>query len=151
MLFYLQGNLDNVIIGGDFNSIISEKDVSHVHSYILSNNLKKICKDLKLYDVHNIYNKGVPQYTYIKDGYGSRIDKFYVNKLRNNSNNFRTIPIDFSDHHAVIFEIDVTNVMKWYSCLWKFNASFTGDKDIYEFFNNAWNVFHGKKETILMS
>ena len=63
-----------------------------------------ICKDLKLYDVHNICNKGLPQYTYIKNGYGSRLDKFYVNKLKNNLSRFETVPVYFSDH-AVIFAL----------------------------------------------
>ena len=63
MLYYLQGNLDNVIVGGDFNSITSGDDASHVYSYLMSNNMKRICKDLKLYDVHDFCNKGLPQYT----------------------------------------------------------------------------------------
>ena len=108
--FYLQGNLDNVIFGGDFNCILSEKDVSNYHPYIMSNNLKLLCNDLKLYDIHNICNKHVPQYTYIKDGYGSRIDKIYVNKLKNNISNFCTVPVSHSDHHAVIFNSTITKV-----------------------------------------
>ena len=132
MLFYLQGNLDNLIIGGDFNSIISEKDTSYLYAHLFSNNMKGICKDLRLYDVHNVCNKGLPQYTFIKKGYGSRLDKFYVNKLKNNCNKFETIPVSFSDHHAVFFDLDSTNVIKYFSCLWKFNASMVDDRDIYE-------------------
>ena len=145
MLFYLQGNLDNVIIGGDFNSITNAKDTSHLHAYLLSNNMKYICKDLKLYDIHDICNKGLPQYTFIKNGYGSRLDKFYVNKLKYNLNNFETIPVSFSDHHAVIFDLVSTNVIKFYPCYWKFNASFVDDKDIFELFKESWNIFQNKK------
>ena len=107
--------------------------------------MKRICKDLKLYDVHDIYNKGLPQYTYIKNGYGSRLDKFYVNKLKNNLNRFETIPVYFSDHHAVLFDINLANVIKYYPCYWKFNASILDDKGVYELFKNSWNVYQNKK------
>ena len=57
--------------------------------------MKRICKDLRLYEVQDICNKGLPQYTYIKNGYGSCLDKFYVNKLKNNLNRFETMPVYF--------------------------------------------------------
>ena len=143
--FYLQGNLDNIIVGGDFNCITSEKDVSKYHSYIMSSSLKTICNDLKLYDIHNICNKGIPQYTFIKDGYGSRIDKIYVNKLKNSISNFSTVPVSHSDHHAVLFNLTITNINKYKFTYWKFNASITEDKDVYELLNNSWTIFQSKQ------
>ena len=110
LIYYLQNNVDNKILMGDFNSIISPKDSTSNASYLISESLKNLCNNLKLYDVHNIYNKGLVQYTYIKQGYGSRIDRIYVNKLRNHILYFDTIPVEFSDHHAVLLKIGIANV-----------------------------------------
>ena len=143
--FYLQGNLDNTILGGDFNCITHEKDVSKLRPYLMSNNLKAICNDLKLYDIHNLCNKGLTQYTFIKDGYGSRIDKFYVNKLKSNVSNFSTVPVSLSDHHAVIFNLTITNIIRYKFSYWKFNASVTEDNEVYELLKNSWTIFQSKK------
>ena len=137
----MRGNIDNLIFGGDFNAIISEKDVSKSQPYLMSNNLLKIYKDLKLKDIHNLCNTGIPQYTYIKEGYGSRIDMIYVNKLRYNISNFRTIPVAFSDHHAVLFNLNLANIVKYNYTYWKFNKSIIDDKDAFDLLKKSWVIY----------
>ena len=146
MLYYLQNNLDNTLLVGDFNCIISPKDSTSNASYLNSDNLKNICNNLNLYDAHNIYNKGLVQYTYIKRGYGSRIDRIYVNKLKNNILQFDTIPVEFSDHHAVLVKVDIANVYEIQrQSYWKLNASLLDDLNVYELFQNSWNVIKDAK------
>ena len=146
LLFYLQQNIDNLILGGDFNSIIRDIDASTPHSYLKSESLKSLCSELKLRDVHNANGVHLPQYTYIKQGYGSRIDRCYVNKLKNNILNFETIPVHFSDHHAVIFRLDIPNV-KWKASktYWKLNNSLLDDHEICELFKNSWEIMKKSK------
>ena len=146
MLYYLQNNLDNIILAGDFNSIISDKDSTSNASYLKSECLKNICNNLNLYDVHNIYNKGLVQYTYIKKGYGSRIDRIYVNKLKSKIQQFNTIPVEFSDHHAIMVKAGIANVNSIpRSCYWKLNNSLMSDEHICDLFKNSWIIIKSSK------
>ena len=66
ILFYLRSNIDNLIFGGDFNSIIRDIDATNPYSYLKSESLKCLCSELKLKDVHNVNGVQLPQYTFIK-------------------------------------------------------------------------------------
>ena len=141
MLYYLQNNIDNTLLMGDFNCIISPKDSTSNASYLNSENLKNICNNLNFYDAHNIYNKGLVQYTYIKRGYGSRLDRIYVNKLKNKILQFDTIPVEFSDHHAVFVKVGIASVNEIQrQCYWKLNTSLLDELDVEKLFKNAWIV-----------
>ena len=146
LLFYLQNNLENVILGGDLNCIIRDIDAYNTYSYLKSESLKKIVSDLKLVDVHNVNGVQIPQYTFIKQGYGSRIDRFYVNKLKHHILDFETIPVSFTDHHAVLFKLNIPIVQKIArKSYWKFNNSFVDDKEIYALFKKSWEVYKRAK------
>ena len=147
MLYYLQNNLDNTFLIGDFNCIISPKDSTSTASYLTSESLKNIVNNLNFSDVHNLYNKGLVQYTYIKKGYGSRIDRIYINKLRNHILQFNTIPVEFSDHHAILVNVGFTNVnLISRQCYWKLNTSLLNDLHVCELFNNSWDIIKNSKK-----
>lgn len=140
LIYYMQNNIDNLLLLGDFNCILSEKDSSSHVPYLYSSSLHKICKDLKLCDAHNILNKGLPQYTYIKKGYGSRIDKIYVNSLKNHISKFETISVAFSDHNAVKLNVELVNVNRINKyCYWKLNVSILENEDIDDLFRLSWD------------
>ena len=146
LLFYIQNNIDNLILGGDFNSIIRDIDASTPYSYLKSESIKNLCSELRLRNVHNTNGVQLPQYTYIKQGYGSRIDRFYVNKLKNNILDFKTLPVHFSDHHSVLFKLDIQNVKYIASNLyWKLNNSLLSDNEVHELFKKSWIVMKNDK------
>ena len=84
ILYYLRHNHENLIIGGDFNSVVSMKDCTNEnYKSLLSKGLKELTNKLKLKDI--MKDKiGAVEYTYIRNNYGSRIDKIFVKSLHQN-------------------------------------------------------------------
>ena len=149
LCYYLRGNTDNLVLGGDFNCIISSKDCSKHNTYLLSSSLKDLTQDLKLKDIYAFKNV-VPTYTYIKDEYGARLYRNYIDKLFNHIVNVDTIPVTFSDHiGCVVFEVNINPNMKVWKGIWKMNVSLLQDPEVVENFKTFWAEVRKSKSSYL--
>ena len=103
LVYYLGNNLDFSIIGGDFNCITSVRDSSSKSTH-LSKVLLNNFKGLNLKDVWWICNKNVEN-TYVRQDYGSRLDRFYSKNLSNSVKNVKVNHVNFSDHSCIQMEL----------------------------------------------
>ena len=66
--------------------------------------------------------------------------------MNTNILNFVTLPVYFSDHHAVLFGLDIQNVKYTASNLyWKLNTSLLDDNEICDLFKNSWELMKKSK------
>ena len=138
LIYYFRNNLDNSIIGGDFNCITSPRDSSsnstHV-SKVLLDNFRALC----LKDVWFVENRNRPiEYTYVRDNYGSRIDRLYVKNVGNCVKNVKVCHVNFSDHSGVQMCLDLPNVPKVGKFYWKLNTSLLDIPEIKTSFIYEW-------------
>ena len=103
--YYIRHNTSNTFIGGDFNSVISSNDVSSSNTNSISKTLLKLLRDARLIDAWWVHNNH-QEYTYVRQNYGSRIDRFYCNN-RNNIVKSNVIHCSFSDHSAISIKINI--------------------------------------------
>ena len=83
-----------MILGGDFNCVISQRDVSSRNDNLQSKALSNLAKQVGLKDITKSTHQ-LPEYTFIKNNYGSRLDRIYVKSLFDHIFSWETIPISF--------------------------------------------------------
>ena len=138
LIFYLRNSLENSIIGGDFNCITSNRDSSSNSTHVCKVLLENL-RALYLKDVWFIENRNRPiEYTYIRDHYGSRLDRIYVKSLSNHVNNVKVCHVNFSDHSAIQMKLDLPNVPKIGRFYWKMNVSLLDLPQIKSSFIAEW-------------
>ena len=146
LVYYFRNNLDNTIVGGDFNCITSPRDSSSQNTHV-SKVLVDMFRDLKMNDVWFIENRNRPiEYTYVRDNYGSRIDRMYVKSLNNFVSNVKVCHVNFSDHSGVQMSLDLPNVPKVGKYYWKLNVSLLDIPEIKDSFAHEW-----KRLTLLIN
>ena len=101
----MRHNTSNTLMGGDFNAVLSLNDISNKKPEYISKSLLKIVRQSKLVDAWWIHNSSV-QYTYVRQNYGSRIDRFYCNN-RDNIISSKVVHCSFSDHSSVIVDVNM--------------------------------------------
>ena len=145
ILYYLRHNHENLIIGGDFNSVVSMKDCTNEnYKSLLSKGLKELTNKLKLKDI--MKDKiGAVEYTYIRNNYGSRIDKIFVKSLHQNISKCQTIPLSFSDHTMVNCTIKITDLERGRG-MWKLNTNILKYEEVQDNFNKLWHILINKKK-----
>ena len=136
LLFYLRNNLSNVILGGDWNCVLSRRDTES-DSVHLSKALTNTTKSLQLKDGWFVKHKDV-QYTYIRNNHGSRLDRFYVKDLSNYIVKIEVIHMSFSDHSSVKMKVQLSNVPKIGRYYWKLNVNLLNDENIKIRFLKEW-------------
>ena len=136
MIYYLRNNLDNSIIGGDFNCVTSQRDASS-NSVHISNGLSNMVRDLKLKDIWTMSHKTV-EYTYVRSDYGSRLDRFYVKNLSNIVSNVRVDHVSFSDHSSISFALHIPGIPRVGRYYWKLNVSLLVNDSIRNLFQKEW-------------
>ena len=139
LVYYMRNSLDNSIIAGDFNCITSPRDSTsnstHVSKVLLNN-----FKALYLKDVWIAEDRNRPiEYTYIRNNYGSRIDRMYAKNLINYVKNVKVCHVHFSDHSCVQIYLDLPNVPKIGKFYWKMNVSLLDNIDVKNAFQIEWN------------
>ena len=72
ILYYLRNNLNNTILGGDFNCITNVKDKSKNGTCPVSRGLQSTVNNLNLKDIWHTCNDNV-EFTYFRENYGSRM------------------------------------------------------------------------------
>ena len=137
LLYYCRNNLQNLIIGGDWNAITSQRDCSNPENNLLSKSLSMFKNNLKLKDVWLLTNHNI-EYTYVKKDYGSRLDRIYVRDLSNNVQQTENIPVAWSDHNVIKTTIILNNELNIGKGYWKLNCSVLMQDIVTENFVNTW-------------
>ena len=137
LLPLLQNSSMNLILGGDWNCILSDKDSSNPNNCNISKSLKSIVSIFKFKDVHNLVQK-IPEYTYVKQNYASRLDRIYISDGKFNNLNMKTVPLSFTDHSAVLLDFKLENLIEFGKSYWKLNCSLLKEIAIKEDFKVLW-------------
>ena len=145
LIYYLRGNCENLILGGDFNCVISPRDVSSGNDSLVSKALMNLIKQVGFKDITKGYHK-LPEYTYVKHNYGSRLDRIYVKKFFDNIHSWSTVPVSLSDHNMVLFKLNVKN-MKTGKGFWRLNTRILNEKETEENFTVVWSHIIAKKSS----
>ena len=102
---HLNKHFDSLVIGGDFNCVLSENDCRGANNFCQG--LQQLIDKMKLKDVakHKIKK---PVFTFFRGNSASRLDRFYFSaNLVDKVYDVQTVPLAFSDHHSVIVKIEV--------------------------------------------
>ena len=90
-------------------------------------------------DIWFVENKNRPiEYTYIRNNYGSRLDRVYVKNLSNYVTNVKVCHVNFSDHSCIQMSLNLPNVPKVGNFYWKLNVSLLDNADIKNSFEVEW-------------
>lgn len=141
--YYLRFDNSQTVLGGDWNCVLSPRDVSNGNDLLVSKSPLKLVRDLRFNDTWFLHNRQ-PQYTFVRNNYGSRIDRFYCQALKTNVNSCEIIPVSFSDHSAVMIDVKVNPAIKVGKCYWKLNTNLLHDEDIREKFKKLWIFLKSK-------
>ena len=145
IIFYLRGNSENLIFGGDFNCVISQRDVSSRNENLQSKALSNLLKQVGLKDITKDSHQ-LPEYTFVRNNYGSRLDRLYVKSLFDHISSWETIPISFSDHNMVLVKLNVKN-MKVGKGFWRLNTKILDFEETKENFSVLWSHIVRKKDS----
>ena len=147
LFYYLRGNYP-VILGGDFNCVLFQKDrletSANTSSFVGKKQLGSIISSFRLIDSFLAVNSVDAGHTWFHPGkrQSSRIDRVYVAKDFKVISS-RTIPFQFSDHCVVHSAFRLPSVQNSVKSYWKFNASFCDD-DLFvkefTFYYNLWQT-----------
>lgn len=104
--YYLRNISEYTVMGGDFNCIENSSDSSNVRCANFSTNLKSITQNLRLQDSWNVAYPSRTEFSFIRAGFGSRIDRIYVSQnLKTKISDARFNVVSFSDHKAYILRL----------------------------------------------
>ena len=137
LLYYLRNKLNNVILGGDWNCILSERDCQSRNIQV-SKTLLNIVRSIKCKDAWFCKDRNV-EYTFVRQNYGSRIDRFYVRNLANYIEYIKVVHVNFSDHSSIEMSIKLPEIPKVGRYYWKLNVSMLDRDDIKDEFRTEWN------------
>merc|ERR1712105_236575 len=147
LLSLIRSNPNKVVIGGDWNCLVCDKDSSHPKNSCFSNSLKQIVNSLKLTDIHNQVSR-LPQYTFIKANYASRLDRIYIdNTVSANARNTNTVAVSFSDHSCFMFDLNPDNIFNTGISYWKLNCSILKEPGVKDDFKVLWEELVKGKST----
>ena len=110
LMYYLRSDTNNVILGGDWNCIINSRDCSSDNIH-LSKALLNIVRSIRCKDAWNFKNRNV-EYTYVRQNYGSRIDRIYVKDIANYITSTQVVHVSFSDHSGIEMTFKLPEVLK---------------------------------------
>ena len=137
LLFYLRNNINNIVLGGDWNCILTERDCQSKNIQV-SKSLLNIIRSIKCKDAWFSKHRNI-EYTFVRQNYGSRIDRFYIKDFANYIEYINVIHINFSDHSSVEMSIKIPEIPKIGKFYWKLNASMLDREDIKNDFRTEWN------------
>ena len=136
LLFYLRNYINYTILAGDWNCIESNRD-SESRTMQISKTLKNLINQIQFKDAW-ISKKKTIEYTYVRNNYGSRLDRIYVKEIVNYITDINVKNVSFSDHSSVIMNLEVPNIPKIGRYYWKLNVELLERDDIKEKFKNEW-------------
>ena len=136
LLFYLRNYTNNTILAGDWNCITSDRD-SVSRTMQISKTLKNLITQIQFKDAWTSKKKTI-EYTYVRNNYGSRLDRIYVKEIVNYITDINVKNVSFSDHSSVIMNLEIPNIPKIGRYYWKLNVELLERDDIKEKFKNEW-------------
>lgn len=131
--YYVNHGVDKLILGGDFNAVVNKKDANHSSNQ--SQSLKFLIQSLKLCDAWEVIHKSTVDYTFVRNGSGARLDRFYISEgHKQDIIGIKSNVCCFSDHKAVILKIRLPNLGKPHrNRFWRFNNAILTDNVLTEF------------------
>ena len=136
LIYYLRNNLQNTFVGGDWNCVLSERD-KNSENVVISKSLMNLVRTLNLKDIWFLKHRHT-EYTYVRNNFGSRIDRAYVNGLSSYIVNVKHVNINFSDHSGLYVELNLPNLPNIGKSYWKMNVSLLKDENIKDNFKLKW-------------
>ena len=136
LLFYLRNYINNTILAGDWNCITLNRD-SESRNMQISKTLKNLITQIQFKDAW-ISKKNNIEYTYVRNNYGSRLDRIYVKEIVNYITDINVKNVSFSDHSSVIMNLEIPNIPKIGRYYWKLNVELLERDDIKEKFKDEW-------------
>ena len=133
MLQFIQ-NTDNLVMGGDWNSILSANDTTRPSNACYSKCLKSIISTFKYKDIF-ASNIRKPEYTFYRNNYTARLDRIYLSTLFQNIKDTNTYPVSFSDHLCVCVSLHISPQIQVDRPRWRLNVLLLKDKDLKANFN----------------
>ena len=138
LMYQLIANTDNIIMSGDWNSVLSPSDTTKPVNACYSNNLKCLLTTFKFKDIFTV-NKKKQEYTYYRKNYAARLDRIYLNKLSSNIKDVFTYPATFSDHLCVSVSLDIAPQMNVARPRWRLNVSLLENETVQTNFFIVWS------------
>ena len=142
LVYYLRHNIPNSYMSGDWNCILSNRDVSRPGAVQISKSLTKLIRDARFSDVWHIHNRNI-EYTYIRENYGSRIDRIYCTN-RDSIKGSNVTHVSLSDHSAVLVDISLDSKIKRGKYYWKLNVALLDDDEVCHIFELFWIYIRNK-------
>lgn len=92
--------------------------------------------------MHGLLKRKNIEYTYVRNDYGSRLDRIYVYEVANYITDINVNNLSFSDHSSVIINLETPNLAKIGRYYWKLNIELVERNDIKEIFKNEWQILN---------
>ena len=137
-------NTDNLILTGDWNSVLLKRDTTNLQNTSLSKSLKNIVTSFKFKDIY-ADTRFEPEFTYYKNNYAARLDRIYLHKLFDCISDVKTISASFSDHLCVCVSLNISPQIKIGKPMWKMNTSLLTVQLIKHNFKTLWAHLQNKK------
>lgn len=127
-----------IILGGDFNSVVSDRDATGATPR--SNMTSRLMTSLDLLDVWRTFHRQVRDYTFMRAGSCSQLDRFLVSKAnREWLRNAEHAVTCFSDHKAVIMRMVLPNAGQLIRRgMWRLDANVLNNEDTYFELQRTW-------------
>ena len=134
--YYLRNSLENTFIGGDWNCVLSDRDTTS-DNIVFSKALLNTVRNLNLRDAWHLKHRQI-EFTYVRNNYGSRIDRVYVKDMANCISNIKVTHVNFSDHSCVQTSLNLPDIPKKGKGYWKMNTSLLDKEGVKEKFKKEW-------------
>lgn len=146
--YYLRGSNEFMILGGDFNSVETVKDSSNDHTSNFSPMLKRLRQGLQLKDAWEVKYGNDREYSFIRGGFGSRIDRIYVSQsLSLNVVDAKYQVTSFTDHKAHIVKVQLPFMGKPFGRgVWNYKSLILQNNENYAEFQQKWRYWSSQRQ-----
>ncbi|CAL4195845.1 unnamed protein product [Meganyctiphanes norvegica] len=145
LTYQLIPNTDNIIMCGDWNSVLVPKDTLRPENACYSKALQNIITTFRYKDIFT-KNKRKANFTFYMRNYASRLDRIYLSKLFSKIEDTVTYPVSFSDHLCVCVTLDIAQNIQLSRPRWRLNVSLLKTDIIKENFNIIWFHIQRRKQ-----
>lgn len=127
-----------IILLGDHNATIAIKD--SVGKMNMCKALKQLVESMNLVDMWEAKYGDKVAFTFVRNASASRLDRAYVHKSqRGDIHSIKVIPVAFSDHHALVFQLKASDSLPRYGPgFWHLNSELLDKQDILQEFQVKW-------------
>ena len=146
--FLLPTDSTEVLIAGDFNCVISQADCTGKPN--MSRALKTFIRGMGHRDVWTTHPH-IPAYTHYTNVGASRIDRIYItNPLQNHKKGVETVAAAFSDHFAVIIQMELDEINMLHKArVWRMNPTLLEESFFRGIMKEQWGKWQKNKRNYL--